>query len=588
MFNKILIANRGEIAIRVIRSCRELGILTVAVYSDFDRNARYVRLADEAVHIGPNAPAESYLNADRIVGAALETGAEAVHPGYGFLSEQADFARAVASAGMTLVGPPPEAMELMGEKVTARKTALATGFPVVPGTADPLRDADEIVAFGNEYGWPVAIKAAYGGGGRGLKVVHTPEDAPEALEAARREGESYFGSGLCYLERYLDKAHHVEVQVLADTYGNAVAIGERDCSAQRRHQKLIEESPAIVVDDDIRARMFEDAVRLSTSVGYVSAGTVECLVQEDEFYFLEMNTRLQVEHCVTEQVYGIDLVAAQIRIAAGEPLWFGQEDIVPRGHAIECRVNAEDALQGFLPSPGRISRYVEPGGPGVRIDSGFCAGDEISQFYDNLVAKLIVWGEDREQARRRALRALGEFDIGGVVTNIPAHASIIGHQDFISGDVTTRWVEDVWEPPEPEAESPPVGEEEDATEPLVERTATVEVGERRFDVKMWVPESHVLRPEVGGPSRARKRERRSGATSTAVGLGGAVTAPMQGTVLKVLVTEGQTVSAGDPLLVVEAMKMENNICATADGTVTEIKVAAGDSVGAGDVILIVD
>ena len=583
LFDKILIANRGEIAIRVMRTARELGIGTVAVYSDIDRDARHVRYADEAVHIGANPPAESYLNIERILTAAAETGADAIHPGYGFLSEKPEFVRAVTAAGIAFMGPPPEAMELMGEKVTARKTAIGAAFPVVPGTTEAITAASDVVEFGGEYGWPVAIKAAHGGGGRGLKVVQDPNDAQEALEAAQREGEAYFGSDVCYIERYLDKAHHVEVQLLADKMGNAVAIGERDCSTQRRHQKLIEESPAVVVDDDIRTRMYADAVNLAKAVNYESAGTIECLVQDGDFYFLEMNTRLQVEHCVSEEVYGIDLVAAQIRIAAGEELGFGQPDVAARGHSIELRINAEDAAANFMPTPGKIDVYQAPGGPGVRVDAGFGEGDEISDAYDNLVAKLVVWAEDRELARERALRALDELEIEPVVTNIPAHRSILAHEDFASGLVTTKWVEESWTPPS--AATAPTGDTDD--EPLTEREMTVEVGGRRFEVKLWAPESQ-LAPAAGAAAPAKKAKRRESAGAAAASQPGAVTSPMQGTVLKLLAETGQAVDEGDNLAVIEAMKMENNVKAAASGTVTDIKVAEGDSVGAGDVILIVE
>ncbi|MCC7077695.1 MAG: carbamoyl phosphate synthase [Acidimicrobiia bacterium] len=581
MFEKILIANRGEIAIRVMRTCREMGIGTVAVYSDFDRHSRHVLYADEAYHLGGNAPAESYLNTDRIIAAARETGASALHPGYGFLAENSDFARAITAAGVVWIGPPPEAIDQMGDKVSSRKVAIAAGVDPVPGTTEECTSASEVVAFGTEHGWPVAIKAAYGGGGKGLRVAYDPEDAGEALEGAQREGEAYFGNGACYLERYLEHPHHVEIQVLADAHGNAVWIGERDCSAQRRHQKLVEETPSPVVDDGLRGRMGQAAVSLAKHVGYENAGTIECLVQDGEFWFLEMNTRLQVEHCVTEMTAGLDLVAAQIRIAAGEPLWFRQEDVERRGHAIEMRINAEDPVE-FLPSPGLITGYREPGGFGVRVDGGYGEGFEVSQFYDNLVAKLIVWGEDRETARLRALRALGEFEVAGVLTNIPAQKLILDHADFAAGVVTTKWVENHLDLSVLDTDAAAV--EAATSEPKVERTLTVEVGARRFDVKVWMPESQVGTTAGAAP----KKKKRATRQATGGGDTGSVTAPMQGTVLKILVATGDKVTAGEAVVVLEAMKMENSISATGDGTVKEIKVAEGDTVGAGEVLLVIE
>ncbi|MCE7883748.1 MAG: acetyl-CoA carboxylase biotin carboxylase subunit [Actinobacteria bacterium ATB1] len=586
MFDKILIANRGEIAIRVMRTCREMGIATVAVYSDFDREARHVLYADEAMHLGGNTPAESYLNTDRIIAAARETGAQAIHPGYGFLAENSGFARAVREAGITWIGPPPEAIDQMGDKVSSRKVAIAAAVDPVPGTTEACMSSDEVIAFGTENGWPVAIKAAYGGGGKGLRVAHSEEEAAEALQGAQREGEAYFGNGECYLERYLERPHHVEVQILADAHGNAVWIGERDCSAQRRHQKLVEETPSPVVDDDLRTRMGDAAVRLAKHVGYQNAGTIECLVQDGEFWFLEMNTRLQVEHCVTEMTAGIDLVSAQIRIAAGEALWFDQDHLDRRGHAIEMRINAEDPVL-FLPSPGFITRYREPGGFGVRVDSGYGEGFEVSQFYDNLVAKLIVWGENREEATARALRALGEFEITGIRTNIPAQKLILGHDDFAAGVVTTKWVENhldlssLAEIDVPEAES--VSGEE--PEPRIERTVTVEVGARRYEVKVFVPESQA--GQAAAPA-VRKKKKRGLRDSAAGADSGSVTTPMQGTVLKILAEVGDQVTAGEAVVVLEAMKMENNINATRDGIVKEIRVAEGDTVGAGEILLVIE
>lgn len=595
MFQKVLIANRGEIAVRVMRTCRELGIGTVAVYSDIDRDAKHVRYADEAYHLGGNLPSESYLRGDRIVEACIATGAEAVHPGYGFLAENAAFVKQVADAGIAFIGPPESAIVKMGDKVSSRICAIEAGFPPVPGTTGAIESAAEVIEFGNTHGWPVAVKASYGGGGKGLRVAHGPGDAPEALAAAEREGESYFGNGECYMERYLERPRHIEIQILGDAHGNYVYLGERDCSAQRRHQKVVEETPSPAVDDDLRHRMGEAAVKVAAHVGYFNAGTVECLVQDGEFWFLEMNTRLQVEHCVTEQVYGLDLVAAQLRIAAGEELWFRQGDVERRGHSIEMRINAEDPSADFRPSPGGITSLHVPGGPGVRLDAGYDAGDEVSQFYDNLVGKLVVTGEDREQARHRALRALGELEIGGVTTNAALQALIVSHPDFVAGEVTTKWLEGSLDlaslsAPQAVATGPGGSDGAEDAEPTVERNATVEVGGRRFEVRVFLPESSVAPvAAAAGPSgaRAAKRPKRDRKSSSA-GAPGEVRSPMQGTVLKVLVAEGAEVDAGDAVAVVEAMKMENNIASPSAGTVRKVAVADGDTVAAGDLLVVIE
>lgn len=606
MFDKLLIANRGEIAVRIVRACREMGIGTVAIYSELDRNAMHVRLADEAYALGGETAAESYLNTDAIVDIIGRSGAEAVHPGYGFYSENADFARAVTDLGVTFVGPPPAAIEVMGDKISARKAAEHAGVSGVPGTAETISSADDVLAFGDAHGYPVAIKAAYGGGGRGMKVVAGPDEAAGALESAQREAEAFFGRGECYLERYLTWPRHIEMQIIADTHGNTVWIGERDCSAQRRHQKLVEESPAPNFDDDVRQAMGAAAVAVAEGCSYTNAGTVEFLYQDGEFHYLEMNTRLQVEHPVTELVSGIDLVREQLRVAAGEPLSFTQADVDVRGHAIEVRINAEDPAEGkFLPSPGTITALDVPSGFGVRWDGGYEAGDTVSQFYDNLVGKLVVWGSDRPSAIGRMRRALNELTVAGVATTAGAHQAIMNSETFCEGTHSTKWVEESLDltgvsgaaqsarsaqsalsaPPAVELEAPDASPDG----PRVRRDAVVEVNGKRFSVSAWVPEAvgaavgakPASRPAGGRGSRARS-------AGVSAGGSGDVAAPMQGTVIKVLVAVGDEVTAGDPVIVLEAMKMENNIGATRSGTVSDVKVAPGDGVGAGDVVVVIE
>jgi len=596
MFEKVLVANRGEIAVRVIRTLRELGVTSVAVFSDLDRDAMHVRMADEAYALGGQTAAESYLNTEAILDVIRRSGAQAVHPGYGFFSENADFARAINAEGVTFVGPPPEAIEVMGDKISSRLAAEKGGVAGVPGRSEVLQSADEVIAFGEEFGWPVAIKAAYGGGGRGMRVVPSADQAASALESAQNEALKGFGRSECYIERYLTWPRHIEMQVLADTHGNTLWLGERDCSSQRRHQKLIEESPAPKFPDEIRQAMGQAAVDVSKACGYYNAGTVEFLYQDGDFFFLEMNTRLQVEHPVTEFVVGMDLVELQLLVASGEPLPFGQEDIERRGHAIECRINAENPAKGrFLPSPGPITKFRRADGYATRNDAGYEAGDVVSQYYDNLVAKLVVWGSDREHARRRMIRALEETEIEGIATTIPAHLAILSHPDFIAAEHSTKWVEEKLDLSSIEApakpSTPPEGAEEEA---LVERQVDVEVDGRRHRVRLWVPDvAPVVATAAGGGSVAGAARPRPAASSAGGAGGGAagagqVTVPMQGTIVKVLVAQGDAVEAGQAVCVLEAMKMENNVNAEKAGTVAEIRVKAGDTVSAGDVVAVID
>ncbi len=584
VLQKVLIANRGEIAVRIMRTCREMGIATVAVYSELDRNALHVRLADEAFALGGQTASESYLNTEAILDVITRSGADAVHPGYGFFSENTDFARAITQRGVTFIGPPPEAIEIMGDKISSRLAAAKVGVEGVPGRSETLKNAAEVVAFGNDVGWPVAIKAAYGGGGRGMKVVHSPDDAPAALESAQREAQSYFGRAECYVERYLAQPRHIEMQVLADSHGSVLWLGERDCSSQRRHQKLIEESPAPNFPDHIRRAMGEAAVKVSRACGYVNAGTVEFLFQDGEFFFLEMNTRLQVEHPVTELVTGLDLVEWQLRIAAGEALDFTQDDIRSNGHAIEVRINAEDPSGGkFSPSPGTLTRFDQPSGPGVRLDAGYAAGDTVSQYYDNLIAKLVVWGADREKARRRMLRAIEETVIEGVATTLAADVVILSDEAFVHSTHSTNWVEgelDFSHLPSPAAPAVAVGDG------VTRKEVIAEVNGRRVTVALWVPETSDEGPPRSFSTAAKpRREHHAGV----VGSGSAnVTVPMQGTIVKVNVEVGQTVEAGDTVVILEAMKMENSVNAEKSGVVMAINVAAGDSVSAGDTVVVVE
>ena len=588
MLQKILIANRGEIAVRVIRAARELGIKTVAVYSELDRDSLHVRLADEAHALGGQTAAESYLNTEAILAAIDQSGADGVHPGYGFFSENADFARAITAKGVAFIGPPPAAIDEMGDKVSSRKAALRGGAPIVPGTTEFVDSADEIRAFGAEHGYPIAIKAAFGGGGRGMKVVRSADEVQDAMDSAKRESKAFFGRDEIYIERYLTWPRHVEVQVVGDQHGNYVWVSTRDCSAQRRHQKLIEEAPSYGMAEGIEERMGEAAIKAAKAVGYYNAGTVEFIYQDGDFFFLEMNTRLQVEHPVTEVITGIDLVEWQIRVASGEPLPMTQDEVAAhrRGHGIEVRINAENPAGGkFLPSPGTISKLVAPDGFGIRFDAGYMSGDTVSQYYDNLVGKLIVWGKDRPTAIARTIRALEEMVVEGVATTIPADLAILKHPDFQAMEHSTKWVEEKLDLSGVEAPKPPAaGEGED---PLVQRTTTVEVNGKRFDVKMWVPDTPMV---AAGPAKAAKKPTRSsggsGGGGGAAGSGN-VEVPMQGTIVKVLVEVGQQVEVGQAVVVLEAMKMENQITAEKAGTVKEIKVKQGDTVGSGDVVAVI-
>ena len=575
--SKVLVANRGEIAIRIFRTLRELGVGSVAVYSEADREALHPRVADEAYLIGPGPAVESYLVVERILEAARQSGADAIHPGYGFLAENAAFARAVEGSGLTWIGPPSAAIELMGSKTEARTAMQAAGVPIIPGATEPVQTVAEVLRLGEEVGYPLIVKAAAGGGGKGMKLVESSDEAERAFESAQREGEKYFADGRVYVERYLEDPRHVEVQVLADAHGNVIHLGERDCTIQRRHQKLIEETPSPAVDAALRARIGQIAVDAARAAGYRSAGTIEGLLTADgSYYFMEMNTRIQVEHTVTEEVTGVDLVREQVLIAAGEPLSVRQEDVVLRGHAIECRINAEDVASGFLPAPGRITAYREPAGPGVRVDSGVVAGAEISGLYDPMIAKLIVHGVDREHARMRMLRALDEFEIGGLPTLLGFHRALLSHPEFVAGGTGHGLVESeelAARAAELTREPAAVAAADGRVRP---RATVVEVGGRRYDVT-------VLEAEPPWAELARRRRERE-----ASGRGGAgsdsVVSPMQGTVLKVDVADGDEIEAGTMICVVEAMKMENEIAAHRAGTVADVSVAPGDAVASGQVI----
>jgi acetyl-CoA/propionyl-CoA carboxylase, biotin carboxylase, biotin carboxyl carrier protein len=581
--SKVLVANRGEIAVRVVRACRDARITSVAVYADPDRDAPFVRLADEAFALGGSSAAESYLDFDKVIGAARRAGADAIHPGYGFLSENADFAQAVIDAGITWIGPTPQAIRDLGDKVTARHIAMRAGAPLVPGTPDPVSGPEEVEAFAEEYGLPIAIKAAFGGGGRGMKVAREKREIRELYESAVREAVAAFGRGECFVERYLDKPRHVEAQVLADTHGNVVVVGTRDCSLQRRFQKLVEEAPAPFLSDEQRATIHESAKGICKEAGYHGAGTVEFLVGQDGLIsFLEVNTRLQVEHPVSEETSGLDLVREQFRIAEGEVLNL-LEDPQPRGHSIEFRINGEDAGRGFLPAPGTVSAITLPAGPGVRVDAGVEAGSVVGGQFDSLLAKLIVTGSDRAQALERSRRALAEFQVEGMATVLPFHRLVVDDPAFAAASdddfsVHTRWIETEWD----NTVEPFTGGEGADVEEAPRQTIVVEVGGRRLEVSL--PGDLAL--GGSGPaavSKAPPRKRGGGKGGSAVS-GDAVTAPMQGTIIKVAVSDGDTVAVGDLVVVLEAMKMENPVTAHKDGTITGMSAVQGSSVSQGTVI----
>jgi len=577
----ILIANRGEIAVRIIRAARDLDLRAIAIYSELDRDAVHTALADEAWNVGPAPAAESYLNVERILEIARESGADAIHPGYGFLAENADFATAVLDAGLIWIGPPPEAISMMGDKIESRVAAEKAKVHGVPGTLEPLTTPDEVEAFAKEHGFPIAIKAAAGGGGRGLKVLRSLDGLSEAFESAGREAAAWFGNPAVYVERYLENARHIEAQVLFDNHGNGVFLGERDCSMQRRHQKLLEESPAPNFTAKHRTKLGKLALALGHAASYRSAGTVEFLFADDQFFFLEMNTRIQVEHTVTEEVFGIDLVVEQIKIAMGEPLSTTTTP-EPTGHAMEFRINAEDPSRGFIPNPGTLVTYRQPSGPGVRVDSGVVAGSSISQYYDNMIAKLIVTGHDRETVVARARRALREYEITGVDTTIPAHLKILDDERFLAGDVNTRLVEDSMDFSALERSSAPKLPED---EELSERMMTVEVGGRRFTVKYWA--KVMTAPGSGKRIAPRRKAPKLSRKTSGAGGEGALTSPMQGTIVKIHKKAGESVEAGESVCILEAMKMENEIKAPIGGEIIDLKVQVGDTVSSGTILMVI-
>jgi len=617
-FDKVLVANRGEIAVRVMRACEELGIDTVAVYSDADKHSGHVRYADEAYNVGPARAADSYLDHEAVIDAAQQAGADAIHPGYGFLAENAEFAGKVEETDVTWVGPTSDAMERLGEKTHARQIMQEADVPIVPGTTDPVEEPEEVLEFGEDNGWPVAIKAEGGGGGRGMKVVRDPDEAQDQLESAKREGEAYFDNDSVYLERYLENPRHIEVQILADHHGNVRHLGERDCSLQRRHQKVIEEGPSPALTDELREEIGEAARRGVREADYYNAGTVEFLVDDrdredgellgtdDDFYFLEVNTRIQVEHCVTEQITGIDIVKWQLRVAQDEEVTFDQDDVEIDGHAMEFRINAENAADDFAPATGgTLETYDPPGGVGVRMDDALRQGDDLVTDYDSMIAKLIVDGESREEVIERGKRALAEYEIEGIHTIIPFHRLMLEDDAFVAGHHTTKYLDEELDPERIDEAQQRWGEAVESAaeddEEVTERTFTVEVNGKRFEVELEERGAPALdlgdvdtsgggggsgqRPDRAGPDSGGGGDS-SGSAATAAGQ--QVTAEMQGTVLDVNVSEGDEVAAGDVLLVLEAMKMENDIVAESGGTVTEVAVGPDQSVDMGDVLVVID
>src|SRR4051812_47289921 len=581
MFTRVLVANRGEIAVRVIRALDELGIESVAVYSEADREAQHVKRATEAHLLGPGPASESYLNVEKLIEVIKASKAEAVHPGYGFLAENANFARRLEEEGITFIGPPASAIDAMGSKTKARELMQDAGVPIVPGTTEPVDTLKAAEKIAKDIGYPIAVKAAGGGGGKGFRVALEPDKLQDAFEGAAREGEKFFSDATVYLERYLPDPRHVEVQVLADKHGNVIHLGERDCSIQRRHQKLIEESPAPLVDAELREKIGKIATEAAKAVGYHSAGTIEGLLQDGEYFFLEMNTRVQVEHCVTEETTGIDIVREQIRVAAGEELAYTQDDIVLRGHAIECRINAEDAARNFAPAPSTVTHYREPSGPGVRVDSGVTSGSEITPLYDPMVAKLIVWDADRELATRRMLRALEEFEVEGVTTLMPFHKAIMASEQWANAETCRDLIEDKeWlkSLAQPKPEKPDDDEAE-----LVEKTYTVEVSGKRFDVKVrGEAMPFAAAPNGAAPAAGRAAPKRGERKAGGGGASGdTLESPLQGNMWKVLVKQGDTVEEGQLICIIEAMKMENEITAHKAGVIEELSVKEGEPVANG-------
>ncbi len=583
MFSSILIANRGEIAVRVIRACREMGIKSIAVYSELDRDALHVQAADEAYLLGPGPAAESYLNVEKLIEVIKQSGAEAVHPGYGFLAENAAFAQRIVDEGIVFIGPPASAIEAMGSKTSARALMQAAGVPIVPGTTETVESVEAArKIIDDEIGYPVAIKATGGGGGKGFRVALTADELEDAFEGASREGEKFFSDGRVYIERYLSDPRHIEVQILADSLGNTIHLGERDCSIQRRHQKLIEEAPAAawIVDEALREKIGKIGVEAAKAVGYVGAGTVEGMLADGEYFFLEMNTRVQVEHCVTEMVTGIDIVREGIRAAAGEPLSVTQDQVELRGHAIECRINAENAAKNFSPAPGKIGRYVEPAGPGVRVDSGVGENGEVTPMYDPMVAKLIVWDVDREHATARMLRALAEYEIEGLTTLIPFHSALLATEQWAKGETCRDLVADkAWlKSTAPQKPAPRI--DDDGAEPP-QQQYTVEVSGRRFVVNVIGPPPSGGAIAAGGAAPKPKRSERA---NSSAGSSDLLEAPLQGNIWKVVAKAGDRVEEGQLICIIEAMKMENEITAHKAGVIADLPITEGAPIGAGDPI----